>query len=326
MKYSLVLPVYNVADYLERCLESILVQSHTDYEVILVNDGSTDKSAQICDDYANRYEQIKVFHQVNQGVAFARNFGFSQATGDYIWFIDPDDYLLGQPLAEVTEVLEQKPVDVLMFNYRDKNESKGKETLKQSPVVGTLMRQEFHQEFPQLFMTNMLYTVWNKLYKRTFLETKDLRFQALPFGEDTRFNLEVYQTLETIALVSGVYYTYIVERFQSAVTQYRPNRVAYQLEEYRLLGDFLNQNGIPSQELLKQVGSKLLVANCSNIMKSSLSFAEKKEQLQTLVGQPELRDVFQENPFLKPVMIKTLGRGHITLYMILKTVTLAIGR
>ena len=92
-KISVIIPVYNVEKYISRCLDSILNQSYKNVEIIIINDGSTDKSGLICDEYSKRYDNIRVFHKENGGVSSARNLGITVAKGEYITFADPDDFL-----------------------------------------------------------------------------------------------------------------------------------------------------------------------------------------------------------------------------------------
>lgn len=113
---SIIIPVYNVERYLERCVQSILTQSYTDYEVILVDDGSTDRSGVLCDELALRDSRIRVFHQVNGGQGGARNTGLKYALGKYIWFIDSDDYISENSLACIIEQIERTQVELLLFS------------------------------------------------------------------------------------------------------------------------------------------------------------------------------------------------------------------
>ena len=104
---SVIVPVYNVEKYLKRCLESILVQSWNDYEIILVDDGSTDSSAQICDLYAEKYEMIRVIHKENKGLSDTRNRGIEEASGEYVYFPDSDDWLEPNTFSELSDVIEE---------------------------------------------------------------------------------------------------------------------------------------------------------------------------------------------------------------------------
>lgn len=122
MKLSIIVPVYGVANYLRKCVDSLLVQDITDYEIILVDDGSPDECPQICDGYAEKYDNIRVVHQENAGLSAARNSGIKVAQGDYIMFVDSDDYLQPNVLGALMEQVEREKLDVLRFNYQKVNE------------------------------------------------------------------------------------------------------------------------------------------------------------------------------------------------------------
>src|SRR5690606_17296241 len=113
--FSLIIPVYNSADFLEKCMDSILSQSFTDYEVILVDDGSTDNSIELCKSYQD--DRIRLFEKENGGASSARNLGMEQASGDYIWFIDSDDWIAENSLQTIYHHLETNYVDMLVFDY-----------------------------------------------------------------------------------------------------------------------------------------------------------------------------------------------------------------
>ena len=113
MFISIVVPIYNVADYLHYAIDSLMKQTYQNFEVILVNDGSTDKSPMLCEDYANRYENIHVFHKENGGLSDARNFGVSKANSDWIFFLDPDDYLEEYTLELIVKIHEEHHADLI---------------------------------------------------------------------------------------------------------------------------------------------------------------------------------------------------------------------
>ena len=115
--------MYGVENYLRKCVDSLLAQDITDYEIILVDDGSPDKCPQICDEYAEQYSNIKVIHQVNAGLSAARNSGIKVATGDYIMFVDSDDYLQPNVLRALMGQVERDNLDVLRFRYQNVRES-----------------------------------------------------------------------------------------------------------------------------------------------------------------------------------------------------------
>ena len=113
MFISIVVPVYNVADYLHYAIESLIKQTYQNFEIILVNDGSTDGSPLLCEDYAKQYENIHVFHKENGGLSDARNFGVSKASSDWIFFLDPDDYLEEYTLELIVKIHEEHHADLI---------------------------------------------------------------------------------------------------------------------------------------------------------------------------------------------------------------------
>lgn len=127
-KLSFIVPVYNVAPYLRKCVESLIKQDFSDYEIILVDDGSTDNSPQICDEYVRAFEigdcklEIKCIHQKNGGLSAARNAGLKEAKGEYVCFVDSDDYWQPNVLGELMAQIERDNLDVLRFNYQNVNE------------------------------------------------------------------------------------------------------------------------------------------------------------------------------------------------------------
>lgn len=113
-KFSIIVPVYKVEQYLDRCIQSILKQTFTDFEVILVDDGSPDNCGVICDNYAAKDDRIVVLHQINQGLSAARNNGLDIARGEYICFVDSDDWIEHEMLAEIEADLLSKCSDVVI--------------------------------------------------------------------------------------------------------------------------------------------------------------------------------------------------------------------
>ncbi|CAD0142205.1 glycosyltransferase family 2 protein [Streptococcus thermophilus] len=166
MKYSVIIPVYNVEKYIDRCLKSIISQNYDDLEIIVVDNGSTDSSGSICDTYANEHSNISVYHIENHGVGSARNFGLSKARGEFIYFVDSDDYLVGNLFAEFEDKLTPD-LDLLVFSYYNSFEQEMTEknrTKNILPYNGSYDKYDFSKIFKDLFLSDMLYTVWNKFY------------------------------------------------------------------------------------------------------------------------------------------------------------------
>ena len=210
MKYSVIIPVYNVENYLSRCIDSLLAQNYVDLEILLIDNGSKDQSGQICEDYAAQFSNITAYHIPNKGVGSARNFGLSKAKGEFICFMDADDYLVGNLFSDVESQLDSQ-LDLLVFSYYnsiEKNLSEIDRSAKILPTEGKKDKSDFIALFQELWLTDMMYTVWNKIYRKEFLEEHQIVFESYELGEDVRFNLNVYQHVNAVLLVKSCYYRF----------------------------------------------------------------------------------------------------------------------
>ena len=210
MKYSFIIPVYNCKAYLPACIGSIRAVGVTEYEIVLVDDGSTDGSGAVCDELAAKYPHIRAVHQPNGGVSAARNRGIREAKGEYILFVDADDTLLPFD-AGTLAYLENDRVDMLMFGmefqYFHKNTRVRSEIL--SCAIGRCGREKLAESFEELFYSNYLAPVWNKFIRRSLLVDNGLCFDnRLINYEDLVFTLAVLAVCETVAVVPQAYYCY----------------------------------------------------------------------------------------------------------------------
>lgn len=160
-KVSIIIPVYNVAEYLRQCLDSVLGQTYSNLEIIIINDGSTDDSGQICDDYAKKDTRIKLFHQANAGAANAKNAGLDQMTGEYVTFIDSDDYVELNWIEKMVDSLESANADVaectFMREYTNHTEEGNPEGFLPASFTGSEYISQYLNKW-----TNSLF--WNKLF------------------------------------------------------------------------------------------------------------------------------------------------------------------
>lgn len=169
---SIIVPVFNVEGYLKRALDSILLQpSSITYEILLIDDGSNDKSGAICDEYQSNFSNIFVSHIENNGVAEARNLGISLSGGNYLYFMDPDDFVSEDFFEKIFPNLNDK-WDVLCFGYNEIKENKDT-ILSCRPHFythcGLLGKNEFRNKFIELFKTDMMYNVWSRIYNKEFI-------------------------------------------------------------------------------------------------------------------------------------------------------------
>ena len=211
MNYSFIIPVYNCKAYLAACVESIRGAGVTEYEILLVDDGSTDGSGAVCDELAGKYPQVRVIHQENGGVSSARNRGIREAGGEYILFVDADDTVL--PFDRQTlDYLENDRVDMLMFGMRFQYCHKGtqvREEILSYPCEGVFGRVALAENFAGLFYANYFAPVWNKFIKRSILTEHQICFdERLINYEDLAFTLAALAICETVVAVPQAYYCY----------------------------------------------------------------------------------------------------------------------
>ena len=208
MKYSVIIPVYNVKDYLERCIDSVLAQDCSDYEIILVNDGSTDgASPEICDRYGAKYpDRIRVIHQPNGGLGDARNTGIDHARGEYLVFLDSDDYLLPEMLNELNQTVQHFACDIVDFGFHVVNESGAvKETHGGELPSNTPLNLK---EYPRLLLT--LPSAWRRVYRKDLFLKHEIRYPARVWYEDIRTTLKLFAVAESVVSVPKAYYEYVV--------------------------------------------------------------------------------------------------------------------
>ena len=318
MKYSVIIPVYNVEKYIKRCVKSILSQRYNDLEIILIDNGSTDRSGSICDIYANEYANISVYHIENHGVGSARNFGLSKARGEFIYFVDSDDYLVGNLFAEFEDKFVPD-LDLLVFSYYNSFEedlTEKQRTEKSLPFKGNYDKDGFIKIFKELFLSDMLYTVWNKIYRREFLLENNFSFEQYELGEDVRFNLDVYREVNKIYLSQDSYYVYVTGRKGSAMSGYNPKRLQYQLQELKLVDSLLKDWHIDSSNLDNTVKARILMSNIYNISKQKLPVTNKVKLVKEICKNKDMADFIRNDSSLLNPLIKMLLKCRIYIILI----------
>lgn len=261
-----------------------------DLEILLIDNGSNDQSGQICENYAAQFSNITAYHIPNKGVGSARNFGLSKAKGEFICFVDADDYLVGNLFSDVESQLDSQ-LDLLVFSYYnsiEKNLSEIDRSAKILPTEGKKDKSDFIALFQELFLTDMMYTVWNKIYRREFLEEHQIVFESYELGEDVRFNLNVYQHVNTVFLVKSAYYVYVSGRVDSAMGQYNPNRMNYQLEELGKVDQLMISWNSHDDQFIDQIKARILMSNIQNISKQKMSLSKKRHYVEVLCRNQEM--------------------------------------
>ncbi|MCD7802979.1 MAG: glycosyltransferase [Clostridiales bacterium] len=219
-KYSVIIPVYNAEKTLARCLKSVLDQKRDDVELVVVNDGSSDGSDGIVSDFLKTNENIVYIRQENAGVSRARNVGMERASGEYIVFLDGDDYIEHEYFSELDR-MDETDSDLVVFAYRNHGELTGKDT-EQYEAIAKAENSEKRLEL--LLLGREIMPPWNKRFKRSIIEQNHLRFiENLQIGEDFNFCLAYAMQCQTISVSSKAIYIEDVTDAHSLSRKYRPH-------------------------------------------------------------------------------------------------------
>lgn len=201
MLISIVIPIYNAAQYLEQCIKSILNQSNTNFELILINDGSTDNSLKICEEYAKIDQRIRIFTQTNQGVSAARNLGLKYSNGEWITFIDADDIIENNYIPS----LDSRTSSLIILNWKELQTENIKEYLSEQYIKKeskiSFLNEHIHKD--------IIRCPWGKFYKKEIIDNHNIQFnEKFRIGEDTLFVLDYLYYCKNIEVIANSFYKY----------------------------------------------------------------------------------------------------------------------
>lgn len=207
MRFSVVIPAYNVKDYLEKCVASVVDQTFPDWEIILVDDGSTDgATGALCDRLSETYgAQIRVIHQENGGLGAARNTGLEAACGEYVAFLDSDDHVAADMLEKLNCRIEETHCDIYTFGYTVDKDGVLGETFIDDLPVGTPFTLE---QYPRLLLATP--NACNRIYRREFFVNSGIRYPGRVWFEDIRTTMKLFALAERIEALAESFYYYVV--------------------------------------------------------------------------------------------------------------------
>ena len=205
-KISIIVPIYNVEKYLRDCIESIINQTYTNIEIILVNDGSTDSSLEICKEYAEKNDKIKIVNKKNGGLSDARNYGLEHATGKYIMFVDSDDYLALNSCEVLYNAIKDTEFEFVTANFAftDSEGIPWKRPMFSDKFQNTPLDIEDYKK--SFYLVNS--AVWNKIFKKEFLDNNHLKFEVGLLAEDAVFTTLAFLKAKKTYYIKDIVYYY----------------------------------------------------------------------------------------------------------------------
>jgi len=306
---SVIIPVYNVEEYIVRCLDSVLNQTYKSIEVIIVDDGSGDFSGSICDRYAQRDTSIKVLHKANAGVSSARNIGLLQVQGSYITFVDSDDYLDKNTYAELLNKLCMVNADILIYDaFTVYNDVKIRIDTIGQLTKDTVLKKE---EISPSLLVEIAGAVWRCIYKTDLLLKNNITFPiSVPFSEDRVFNILSFGFSSLITYVKKAYY-YRYMRKGSIVNCYYHNMIDIIIEARKLTQDAIDlawNKCVEFKHVYDKQMEDMIVLSIRNVFNYNLK--------SPLIQKLKLLRVICNNHFVRSLFIKSNSK-HIIRFLVI---------
>lgn len=244
-KVSIVLPTYNAENFVDRCIQSIKGQKFEDYEVIFVNDGSTDNTLEKLEKLKKEDNRVKIITTINQGTGKARETGLANAKGKYIFFCDPDDEITADLLSDNIPLLDKSGAEMCIFSWISKNINKTTDYAISDEPVFISNNKDFAFKFDYLFSKGNMFSIWNKIYRRDVLLPFLGEFPSMSIGEDFLLNLRIYKNIKKVSINLGKSYYIYHSNTGSADKSYKATK-----------GDMLEAHFIALETLVKYFREK----------------------------------------------------------------------
>lgn len=298
MKLSIIIPIYNSAQYLARCLESLLVIKCEECEILCINDGSTDNSLDVLNNYQKLDKRIKIFSKQNGGVSSARNYGLDQAKGEYIMFVDSDDIIENNYVSELMEYTDK--YDIIKTGYKN-------DTI---PITWFSKEQEITMQdfFYYIKKDNRFNVVFAQLIKRSILT--NIRFKEdISYGEDLLFNYECYSNASSIGAIPKYGYVMTTDNTNSITRVMHFDKVKRRIDDTFYVFNFFPTDLFSSIEKNTMITKKINI-NLKNYVQSSNS---NYREFKTAFNEPKIKEVLKS-----PIDDSLIGSKNILLIKLLK--------
>lgn len=290
---SVIIPIYNSDKYLARCIDSICKQTYTNLEIILVNDGSTDNSINICKESANKDKRISIFDIPNGGVSNARNTGLKNASGEYIQFIDSDDYVSNNYIESLFNSLTSTNSGLVVCaieSYDNQNIKFDEWRVPENVLDFETINRDLFLELIEKFL---LFGPVNKLYRTEIISQNSIFFDpSLSYGEDLIFNFDYFKYIKSIAINSDVTYKYIHDNTESLSKKHYSNKTELANRIHFTLIDFFNNNGLTDNKSISVLYNRLFDYYYNETFKITssrgLTLNEKYNKVKNILRDQEL--------------------------------------
>lgn len=293
---SVLVPVYNVENTLDRCLKSILNQTFKDFEIILVNDGSTDNSGALCDEYAKKYDNISVIHKENEGLGPTRNAGIRAAKGEYVYHCDSDDWLKEDLLEKAYKAAVETEAEVVVFGYDIFTEKDGNFVPFDSICAenGVYSNKQSVRKYftEQYFNSFFVLSACNRMYKRSFLTENEIYFPPLRRCQDMAYSMLLFDKVEKLTVLKEAFYCYVIEPGVFKGRAYEEMLETY-CTIYNITAEYFYKWGLFGTELKQRLTNQI----CEHIANYSafafvVKFKGEKNNIKHLLKNKDANEYF----------------------------------
>ena len=300
MNLSIIIPVYNAGENLNKCIDSVIGQTLKDIEIIIIDDGSTDNSWRIIESYTKEYENVIGIRVKNGGPAKARNLGIRKAKGKYIGFVDADDYIEASMYDTLYNLVKNQNIQVGMCAYKEENiwnntKFEIKANLKENQIYN---KEDILDKIISTFSTTEnygFYSLWNKIYLREYIQNNDFIIdETRDHGEDWAFNIDVFSKLDTFIYTGEPLYNYIHTNKNSLMEKYRENQFDLYIDGRKKILDSVPKKFIDFDELDK----KLIYDSSAQIIKTFKNIKSekrRKEIIYKIIKNKYFKDACRRN-------------------------------
>lgn len=332
IKVSIIMPVYKVEEYVGKAIESIQAQTLKEWEFLIVDDGTPDKSGEICDEYAKNDARIKVFHKENGGAPSARNMAIEMAKGEYMYFLDSDDWAEPTMLEDMYNLAKKNNSQLVVAGFYIDTYYEKDKYVTDDYVVGDAVyptKEEFRRNAYKLFDKNLLYTPWNKLYESQYIMGNNLRFPTT-FWDDFPFNVSIVRNVERVTVTSKQYYHFLRARTESETTAYRPGMYEKREEEHGWMVNLYKEWNVMDSASMEMIARRYVerfigcVENITN-PKCVMTAKEKRQEIKKMLKNPRLNQMLKlakpRSGYMKIMVLPLKWNSTLLTYWEAKTIT-----
>ncbi|MBQ8726180.1 MAG: glycosyltransferase family 2 protein [Clostridia bacterium] len=301
-KLSIIIPVYNAEDFLYKSVDAVINQTFQDWELILVNDGSRDESLKKCQEYAEKESRIKIIDKQNEGAGPARNAGISVAQGEYVTFIDADDWMEVDAYKTLVDEMEKTDADLLLFGMKthvvDKNDSIVEMKEDDVPIIQIVEQKEFRNKWTSFYEKVNMDSVCNKIFKSSIIKSNGLNFPPLRRMQDGVFNMYYAEHVHHFITLNKNFYNRKWNCIDTQRKKIPPHVLDCALAYYKTAQSLLEKWGLETAQnkrvFLEKIVELLHVFEFVFIPKEGLSFSSVYNHLKSINSNAEVHQILKE--------------------------------